>query len=250
MGVVENMAFNNTSHVDKPKRRKISGKSKTSDLCPEKGAPPCFFVGVNAFILAAGMGSARTNLFKCKIIEFGGAISDSLGTKEDENRPTHLIVDDSMASDRLLRILKVAHVSELNGARVVRSAWLSECIKMKQLTKVDDYEINISVGSPAGSVMSKNNSQSHIDHQVSLSHSSCIVNEQTTNVAVSHKDDSDHDSEYQHSCSEDGHQSVEPSSCVGTNLLEVSVMSDRTTLCGKFNSYKRCVPTYATQYLR
>jgi len=234
------MAFNESSGsvFASSKRRKISGASNFRD---NKDVAIRFFEGLNVFILQAGIGRARTSLFQCKIIEFGGSVSERFGTKGDANKPTHLVVDDGMTADRLERILKVTDVSEFDEVRTVRSAWLSECIKMQRLIVADDYEIKFPSGSTPLSDKSKASSQSDknniIEHNIS--HISCVSSKKSKRVptALSNKEDSDHDSDYQHSCSEDEHQNIE-SSYVGTNLIAVSMMFNYTNACSDFNCCK------------
>ncbi|XP_069561092.1 DNA polymerase lambda isoform X1 [Brachyistius frenatus] len=92
------------------------------------------FHGVTVFLLPAGIGNARSQIFQRQIHQNGGRTESSL-------RPgvTHVVVDDTMDGDRALRLLKVDRVPP--GVQLVKCTWLSLCITEKQLLDVDSYSL-------------------------------------------------------------------------------------------------------------
>ncbi|KAI3352864.1 hypothetical protein L3Q82_019432, partial [Scortum barcoo] len=92
------------------------------------------FNGVTVYILPAGIGNARCQIFQRQIQQNGGQTESSL-------RPsvTHVVVDDSMDLDRVLRLLKVDFMPP--GVQLVKCTWLSLCISEKKLLDVDSYSL-------------------------------------------------------------------------------------------------------------
>ncbi|CAG03351.1 unnamed protein product, partial [Tetraodon nigroviridis] len=90
--------------------------------------------GVTAYILPAGIGTARHQIFQRQIKQNGGQTESAL-------RPgvTHVVVDDNMDVDRALRLLKVQNVPA--GVHLVKCTWLSLCISEKKLLDVDGYTL-------------------------------------------------------------------------------------------------------------
>lgn len=95
-----------------------------------------FLKGYCVQILEAGIGKVRSELFRKKTSEFGGRLCSSI-----TERPDILVVDEKMTSDRLFRLLGIDGTQCLEGTRVVRSTWLSACIKNKRLVPTVDYEL-------------------------------------------------------------------------------------------------------------
>lgn len=86
------------------------------------------------FILPAGIGNARCQIFHRQVEQNGGQIERSLCPSV-----THVVVDDSMDCDRALRLLKVDHLP--SGVHLVKCTWLSSCISEKKLLDVDNYSL-------------------------------------------------------------------------------------------------------------
>ena len=99
--------------------------------------PGSLFTGVTAFILPAGIGNARCQIFQRQILQNGGNTEKSLGSAV-----THVVVDDSMESDRALRLLKRDGLPP--GVGLVKCSWLSACITAKQLLDTGCYSLLIS----------------------------------------------------------------------------------------------------------
>lgn len=99
------------------------------------------FAGVTAYVLPAGIGNARHQIFQRQIKQNGGQTENALSPGI-----THIVVDDNMDVDRAVRLMKVPCVPP--GVHLVKCTWLSLCISEKKLLDVGRY----SLLSPMGSV--------------------------------------------------------------------------------------------------
>ncbi|XP_070683685.1 DNA polymerase lambda [Pempheris klunzingeri] len=104
---------------------------KKPDECDVTGNT---FNGVTMYIVPAGIGNARCQIFQRQIQQNGGQTESSLCPSV-----THVVVDDSMDSDRALRLLKVDCMP--SGVQLVKCTWLSLCISEKQLVDVSSYSL-------------------------------------------------------------------------------------------------------------
>nr|XP_043885103.1 DNA polymerase lambda isoform X2 [Solea senegalensis] len=124
-----------------PKVKRVRGL-QVKDVPPLKKKPDdCdvsgnSFSGVTVYILPAGIGSARCQIFQKQIQQNGGQTETSLSPAV-----THVVVDDNMDSDRALRLLKVDCMP--SGVQLVKCTWLSLCISGKQLLDVSNYSLLI-----------------------------------------------------------------------------------------------------------
>ncbi|XP_037546177.1 DNA polymerase lambda [Nematolebias whitei] len=100
----------------------------------ERDVTGYMFNGSTVFILPAGIGNARCQIFHRQIEQNGGRIESSLCPSV-----THVVVDDSMDCDRALRLLKVDGLP--SGVHLVKCTWLSLCISEKKLLDVDNYSL-------------------------------------------------------------------------------------------------------------
>ena len=174
--------------------------------------------GLLIHVLQAGIGKARTELFENKIVQLGGTVVHHADTSGELDKPTHMIVDDSMTADRLLRILKVTDTSVLGKVTIVRSAWISECIKNETLVPTGTYKIDFN---PA--------SENHSNSSQICSASDHVVGKpperKRTAYFDEHEDDHGSDSDYHQSCSEnDDVESNECQSSMGSKKLPVSMV--------------------------
>ncbi|XP_063817955.1 DNA polymerase lambda [Pseudophryne corroboree] len=96
----------------------------------------CFFAGVHAHILQAGIGQARSGIFQKQIIQNGGQVSPQFCPEV-----THIIVDDGMDCDRAFRLLKLQTLPA--GVQLVKSCWLSLCLKEKKTVNTTGYSLFI-----------------------------------------------------------------------------------------------------------
>ncbi|XP_054896914.1 DNA polymerase lambda [Poeciliopsis prolifica] len=93
-----------------------------------------FFNGVTVFLLPAGIGNARCQIFHRQIQQNGGQIQSLLSPSV-----THVIVDDTMDSDRALRLLKVDRLP--SDVHLVKCTWLSLCISEKKVLDEENYSL-------------------------------------------------------------------------------------------------------------
>ncbi|XP_043970138.1 DNA polymerase lambda isoform X2 [Gambusia affinis] len=93
-----------------------------------------FFNGVTVYLLPAGIGSARCQIFHRQIQQNGGQIQSSLSPSA-----THVVVDDTMDSDRALRLMKVDRLP--SDVHLVKCTWLSLCISEKKVLDEESYSL-------------------------------------------------------------------------------------------------------------
>uniref|UniRef100_A0A3P9K3W8 DNA polymerase lambda n=1 Tax=Oryzias latipes TaxID=8090 RepID=A0A3P9K3W8_ORYLA len=105
---------------------------KKPDEIEVKGVNP--FSRVTVYLLPAGIGNARCQIFQRQIQQMGGQLESSLCAAV-----THVVVDDSMDGDRALRLLKVDGLP--SGVHLVKCSWLSMCISERKLLDIDGYSL-------------------------------------------------------------------------------------------------------------
>ncbi|XP_047214235.1 DNA polymerase lambda-like [Girardinichthys multiradiatus] len=92
------------------------------------------FNGFTVYLLPAGIGNARCQIFHRQIQQNGGQIESSMSPCV-----THVVVDDTMDRDRALRLLKVYQLP--SDVHLVKCTWLSLCISEKRLLDDEDYSL-------------------------------------------------------------------------------------------------------------
>ncbi|KAI1896829.1 hypothetical protein AGOR_G00098890 [Albula goreensis] len=92
------------------------------------------FDGLSVYLLPAGIGNARCNIFQRQITQNGGQVENSFCPSV-----THVIVDDSMDCERALRLLKLDSVP--STVQLVKCSWLGQCITGKTLLSTADYSL-------------------------------------------------------------------------------------------------------------
>lgn len=97
-----------------------------------------FLSPVNAFILKAGIEKMRLQIFENQLKKYGGTLSENLNPDV-----THLIVDDKMDAERMCRLLKIQKPPE--NLEIVKSIWLSSCLKEKSFLDAVPYRLDCSV---------------------------------------------------------------------------------------------------------
>ncbi|XP_078668034.1 DNA polymerase lambda-like [Branchiostoma floridae x Branchiostoma belcheri] len=159
-------------------KRKKSQPASGSKIASSSSDPnvPQIFQDVRAFLLPAGLGKARMDIFKRQIPRFGGDLHGKI-----TGNTSHIVVDDNMDYDRLCRILKVEKPPE--HATVVQANWVSDCIERRTLLGTDEYAIK----APA-SVIPQKKATSKDEKDVSQSESRPQAASQS-DVAVQKVDD-------------------------------------------------------------
>ncbi|XP_068805933.1 DNA polymerase lambda isoform X2 [Struthio camelus] len=124
-----------------PKRKKVrddSGKSIPPKITKEEGAgvPEEWLKPVTAYVLRAGIGQARAEIFHKQIVQNGGRVHAHLSSEV-----THVIVAEDMDCDRAFRLLKLPKLP--SGLQLVKASWLSACIRDQKLLSTTGYSVFI-----------------------------------------------------------------------------------------------------------
>ncbi|NXE88490.1 DPOLL polymerase, partial [Menura novaehollandiae] len=125
-----------------PKRKKVrddSGKSVPPKIPKEEGAEISeaeWLKPVIAYVLQAGIGQARAEIFHKQIVQNGGVVHSQLSLEV-----THVIVAEDMDCDRAFRLLKLTKLRP--GLQLVKASWLSACIRDQKLLSTAGYGIFI-----------------------------------------------------------------------------------------------------------
>ncbi|NXG68003.1 DPOLL polymerase, partial [Baryphthengus martii] len=123
-----------------PKRKKVrdhSGKSIPPKIPKEEGTetPEAEWLKpVAAYVLQAGIGQARVEIFHKHIVQNGGVVHNQLSPEV-----THVIVAEDMDCSRAFRLLKLSKLPA--GLQLVRASWLSACIREQKLLSTAGYRV-------------------------------------------------------------------------------------------------------------
>uniref|UniRef100_A0A8C3DL01 DNA polymerase n=1 Tax=Corvus moneduloides TaxID=1196302 RepID=A0A8C3DL01_CORMO len=123
-----------------PKRKKVrddSGKSIPPKILKEEGTeiPEAEWLKpVIAYVLQAGIGQARAEIFHRQIVQNGGVVHSQLSLEV-----THVIVAEDMDCDRAFRLLKLTRLRP--GLQLVKASWLSACIRDQKLLSTAGYGV-------------------------------------------------------------------------------------------------------------
>ncbi|XP_005289452.2 DNA polymerase lambda [Chrysemys picta bellii] len=124
-----------------PKRKKMRDDSERK-VPPkvlkeeETGSIEEWLKPVTAYVLPAGIGRARAEIFHTQIVQKGGRVCSQLSSEV-----THVIVAEDMDCDRAFRLLRLARLPP--GIQLVKAAWLSLCIREEKLLDTTGYSIFI-----------------------------------------------------------------------------------------------------------
>lgn len=91
---------------------------------------------ITAYVLQAGIGQARAEIFRKQIIQNGGNVCEQLSPDV-----THVIVDEGMDCDRAFRILKLSKLP--HGLQLVKASWMSMCISSQRILDTTGYGLFI-----------------------------------------------------------------------------------------------------------
>ncbi|KAM6266214.1 DNA polymerase lambda isoform 2-T2 [Porphyrio hochstetteri] len=125
-----------------PKRKKVkddSGKSIPPKFPKKEGTEIPegeWLKPVAAYVLQAGIGQARAEIFHKQIVQNGGAVHHQLSPEV-----THVIVAEDMDCDRAFRLLKLPKLP--SGLQLVKASWLSACIRDQKLLSTAGYSVFI-----------------------------------------------------------------------------------------------------------
>ncbi|NXI41876.1 DPOLL polymerase, partial [Galbula dea] len=125
-----------------PKRKKVRddlGKNVPPKIPREEGTEihgAAWLKPVTAYVLQAGIGQARTEIFHKQIVQNGGVVHSQLSSEV-----THIIVAEDMDCSRAFRLLKLTKLS--SGLQLVKASWLSACIRDQKLLSTAGYGVFI-----------------------------------------------------------------------------------------------------------
>ncbi|KAM6443167.1 DNA polymerase lambda isoform 1-T5 [Liasis olivaceus] len=123
-----------------PKRRKLRHDIQTVPLKiwkeETRNQQAGWLEPITAYVLQAGIGQARAEIFHKQIIRNGGHICSQLSPDV-----THVIVDEDMDFDRAFRLLKLKRLPQ--GLQLVKASWLSSCITAQQILNTTGYRLFI-----------------------------------------------------------------------------------------------------------
>ncbi|OPJ84299.1 DNA polymerase lambda isoform B [Patagioenas fasciata monilis] len=125
-----------------PKRKKVRddlGKSVPPKISKEEGTeiPEAEWLKpVTAYVLQAGIGQARAEIFHKQIVQNGGVVHNQLSSEV-----SHIIVAEDMDCNRALRLLKLTKLPP--GLQLVKASWLSACIRDQKLLSTAGYGVFI-----------------------------------------------------------------------------------------------------------
>lgn len=91
---------------------------------------------VTAYVLQAGIGQARAEIFHKQIVQNGGVVHSQLSLEV-----THVIVAEDMDCDRAFRLLKLTKLP--SGLQLVKASWLSACIRNQKLLSTAGHAVFI-----------------------------------------------------------------------------------------------------------
>lgn len=137
-------------------------KVKRARPSDQKDAPPCkrtpaesitltgtVFQGVTIYIVPAGVGKARCDIFHRQITQNGGQTVSTFAPS-----CTHVVVDDSVDFRRALRLLKIDTLP--SAVHLIKCTWLSACISEKRLLDPEEYSL-LPPESPTVAAVEKSN---------------------------------------------------------------------------------------------
>ncbi|NWR78924.1 DPOLL polymerase, partial [Centropus unirufus] len=125
-----------------PKRKKVrddSGKSVPPKILKEEGTetPEAEWLkAVTAYVLPAGIGQARAEIFHKQIVQNGGVVQNQLSSEV-----THVVVAEDMDCARAFRLLRLTRLPP--GLQLVKASWLSACLRDQKLLSTSGYGVPI-----------------------------------------------------------------------------------------------------------
>ena len=94
-----------------------------------------FLSPLNVYILPAGIQKARLSVLKTQVMKYGGNVQNAFDSAKDLS---HVIIEDNVDLPRVKRILKLDSILDL---KIVKSSWLSLCLRTKRLENCDSYQL-------------------------------------------------------------------------------------------------------------
>ena len=108
-----------------------------------------FLCGIKLYIVCAGIGKTRVELFRKQLEKYGGEYIQTFHVRDT----THILVDEKMDIDRMCRIMKIDDSTILKNICIVKSIWLSSCLKTKICIDTTSYLLTVPItGNSSSSV--------------------------------------------------------------------------------------------------
>ena len=115
-----------------------SKKRKVPDTCNDltkNSVEEAFLSGIKAFVMKAGIQKARIQIFVTQLEKFGAIVHNEILPTT-----THILVDESIDVGRTCRLLKLDCVPK---TCVVKTTWLSTCLRQKKLIQTQEFELDL-----------------------------------------------------------------------------------------------------------
>ncbi len=125
-----------SNKAESRKRKSDPTEDEATGSASKKTSRNDFLRKCRIFVLQAGIGKARCELFNKQIVNNGGTFESSF-----DPTVTHLVVDENMEFDRMCRILKLDAVPQ--GVNIVTSLWLSSCLKEKDYVETAPFKLKV-----------------------------------------------------------------------------------------------------------
>ena len=100
-----------------------------------------FLRGVRMYILVAGIGKIRAELFHKQLEMYGGDVSTTYAPGPANT--THILVDEKMDAQRMCRIMKLDKPPHPDDVVIVTSLWLSSCLKTKERVSTEKFQLDL-----------------------------------------------------------------------------------------------------------
>ncbi|XP_041370367.1 DNA polymerase lambda-like [Gigantopelta aegis] len=119
-------------NISQTKKQKLPDTSKSASKTSIEEA---FLTGVDIFIMKAGIQKARIKIFETQLEKYGAVVCNEISSST-----RHILVDDTMDVDRMCRLLKLESAPQ---ATVVKTTWLSTCLRQKKLIQTQEFELDL-----------------------------------------------------------------------------------------------------------
>eukprot|EP00057_Strongylocentrotus_purpuratus_P020239 XP_011674713.1 PREDICTED: DNA polymerase lambda [Strongylocentrotus purpuratus] len=120
------------------KRQGSGGDTNASNKKRQKqndsGRSSGIFSGLSVFMLQAGLGKARTDIFKKQLVKHGAVVKPAI-----DDQTTHVIVDEEMTFPRFCRIMKYEESQVPDRLMIIKARWLSSCLSEALLVDFEEF---------------------------------------------------------------------------------------------------------------
>lgn len=100
----------------------------------DSGRSSGIFSGLSVFMLQAGLGKARTDIFKKQLVKHGAVVKPAV-----DDQTSHVIVDEEMTFPRFCRIMKYEESQVPDRLKIIKARWLSSCLSEASLMDLEEF---------------------------------------------------------------------------------------------------------------